>query len=100
MRNAKRTQTQTREETEMRNGDLTDSYDYCPVHGTDLLREVDFVVSDATVCAYDGCKCATVWTEASWMDGGEYYTTRQGAVARAKMLVRVGSIPLSASGRR
>ena len=81
----------------MKDGDRIDgNFDECPLHGGYLKGEYDFGLGDATVCTYEGCRCATVWHPWSDQDGGQYYTSYAKAAGRAKLLVAKGSIPLGA----
>ena len=56
--------------------------DTCPIHGTEVRKDYDFGLNDATVTVFSGCKCAVCVN--SWNDA-YYYTSYTAAAGKATM---------------
>ena len=59
----------------MKNREKLEDFDSetCPEHGTDIIKEYDFGMYDATVSTFGGCECAVVTGD--WPKGSIYCTT-------------------------
>ncbi len=55
----------------------------CPEHGSDITKEYDFGMYDATVSTFDNCNCAVVTRD--WPMGSIYCTTYNEAEGIARL---------------
>ena len=73
----------------LRDNELTDEFDNCPVHNTPAAREYDFGSRSfpaATITIYSGCNCATCIKHDDLMSDVSYHTSYQSAASRAAYL--------------